>query len=152
MNIKKNKLREKEKIFKNYLYIKGSANKEIFRMKTKVDFDIDDQFKKKIHLDSNVKYDLESQTYVVSQTDYPKNLSETIFLIKRCTGGLYIRNFLNSYRKIKTDLLNLATYTGKYRKIIILRGTYDYQLTVFSFENENWIFISDETIRLWHLL
>jgi hypothetical protein len=151
MKNKKITLLEKEKIFENYINENDNGDKEKFRVENAIDIDVNDHLKKNINNNLNLKYNLETQEYEMSKIDYPKNISETFFLIEKSVGGICIENFLDSYVNVKKDLLEIVKYSGKYRKIVILKGNLNQQLTIFPFDKENWMFISKEAIKLWHV-
>jgi hypothetical protein len=143
MSIEKN-------MFKKYLDSKKKGSTEEFRSEFGIDWEIDDKKLKKIRKNFDIKLENEKKKYFLKKKHFLKNKFDVNELIKNSNEGLDVDCLLSGYNKIQKDLLEIVKFSGKQRKLIILKGKYTFQLNIFPFQNIYWIFVSKKTIQFWH--
>mmetsp|Transcript_1001 Transcript_1001/g.2181 ORF Transcript_1001/g.2181 Transcript_1001/m.2181 type:complete len:149 (+) Transcript_1001:41-487(+) len=133
-----------------YHYFNQTITQETIRNKSGFDIENQDRLKKKIKNFIKIKFDKKKREFRKIKTVYPKNKSDIVSLIKNAKYGIKIENFLDCYVGIKKDWLDLVKFSGRHRKLIMLKGKTDFFLTVFFFQTKSWIFVSKKTVQNWH--
>jgi hypothetical protein len=136
--------------FYSFDFSNSAMSQENFRNKSGFDIENDDRLKNKAIYFSKLKFDKNKKKFSKKTNIYPKNKSDTLSLIKDAKNGIKIENFLSCYPSMKEDLMDLVKISGRHRKILIIKGKKDFQLTAFYFHPQSWLLVSEQTINLWH--
>jgi hypothetical protein len=123
---------------------------ETIRYSSGLDLEISDKSKKKYQKPNNISNLLikGGQNYTVFQS--LKGRTELILLINSLKKGILIKMLLKSYNKIKEDLMDIITLSGKKRVIILLKSKNMKNLKIFPFFEKYWIQNSKQLISTWH--
>lgn len=132
------------------LIFSGSESTENLRSRNGFDLEISDRFIFKIGSVPKIKFFPSNRTFCSENFDYLKNKADLVSLIKVSTDGIFLGNIISTYGEIKADLIDIVKFKGKERKIILLKGKTVNDLSLFPFEEDHWIPVSQETINFWH--
>lgn len=139
-------------IKRNIEFIKEHANcsTEVFRYEIGIEYEISDKLIKSLTSIKNIKFQTESRIVKLEYIEILRNKSDLICFIKSSTEGITICNLIDSYLNVKLDLIDLVKYKEKDRILILIKGKSCLDLTLFPFNNLNYISISSENIVSWY--
>ncbi len=140
-----------KKIYSNLLNY-GSESIEKLRSKTGLDLEISDRFMFKVGSIPKTKFFALKRAFGFENFNFLRNKIDLLNFIKKSQDGLMISNIISAYKGIKIDLISLAKFKGKERKLILIRGKTPLEISIFSFNTTLWIKISQTTINNWHLI
>ncbi len=123
---------------------------ETIRYSSGIDVEISDKLKKKYQKSNNISNlrIKDEQNYTIFQS--LKGRSDLIILINSLKKGILIKKLLKSYSKVKDDLMDLITYNGKKRVIILIKSKNMKNLKIFPFFEKFWVQNSKQLISTWH--
>jgi len=132
------------------LLFSGLESTENLRSSNGLDLEISDRFIFKIGSVPKIKFYPSNRTFCSENFEYLKNKSDLIGLIKVSNEGVFLGSIISTYGEIKADLIDIVKFKGKERKVILLKGKNFNDISLFPFEENHWIPISQETINFWH--
>jgi hypothetical protein len=123
---------------------------ETIRYSSGIDLEISDKAKKEYQSPNNISnlVNKGGQNYTIFQS--LKGRTDLILLINSLKRGIPIKKFLKSYFKVKEDLMDIITYNGKKRVVILLKSKNIKNLKIFPFLEKFWIQNSQQLISTWH--
>jgi hypothetical protein len=127
-----------------------NCNTEVFRYELGIEYEISDKSIKSLLSIKNIKFQNEGRKVNLEYIEIIRNKSDLICFIKSSTEGITICNLIDSYLNVKLDLIDLVKYKEKDRILILIKGKTCLELTLFPFNNINYIGISSENIVSWY--
>nr|UXY88360.1 hypothetical protein Cry52Nrm2_p169 [Cryptomonas curvata] len=127
-----------------------NCSTEVFRYELGIEYEISDKLIKILLSIKNIIFQTESRRMKLEYVEILRNKSDLICFIKNSTEGITIYNLIDSYLNVKLDLIDLVKYKEKDRILILIKGKSCLELTLFPFNNINYIGISSENIVSWY--
>ena len=127
-----------------------NCNTELFRYELGIEYEISDKLIKKLLSIKNISFQTANRRVDLEYIEILRNKSDLICFIKSSTEGISICNLIDSYLNAKLDLIDLVKYKEKDRILILIKGKSYLELTLFPFNNINYIGISSENIVSWY--
>ena len=123
---------------------------ESFRIFNGNDLDISDKTKKKhqkLHNISNISFKNGQNSLLFHSLNGKTGL---LLLINSLKKGIPIKKLLKTYPTIRKDLMDIVTYNGKKRVIILLKGKHIKNLQIYPFTAKFWVQNSAQPISTCH--
>jgi hypothetical protein len=138
------------KRFMEYIKEHKNCTTEDFRYELGIEFEVSDKLITSLLSIKNLKFQPENRKVALEEIEILRNKSDLICFVKNSTEGISIYDLIDSYLNIKLDLIDLVKYKEKDRILIIIKGKSCFELTLFPFNNINYIGISIENIVSWY--
>ena len=135
---------------REYIKEKENCSTEILRYELGIEYEISDKLIKSLLSIKNINLQTQSRRVSLEYVEILRNKSDLICFIKNSTEGITIYNLIDSYLNVKLDLIDLVKYKEKDRILILIKGKSCLELTLFPFNNINYIGISSENIVSWY--
>mmetsp|Transcript_35438 Transcript_35438/g.70918 ORF Transcript_35438/g.70918 Transcript_35438/m.70918 type:complete len:150 (-) Transcript_35438:195-644(-) len=131
-------------------FIYGSESTEKLRSRTGFDLEISDRLILQVGSFPKTKFLIIRRAFSFGDYNFLKNKGDLLNFIKGSQEGLILVNIISTYKDIKKDLVNLVKFQGKERKLILLKGKNFLGITLFSFDTNLWVSVSQLTVQNWH--
>ena len=125
-------------------------NLESLRIFNGRDLDISDKIKKKHHKSRNIStisFKNGKNSLLFHSLNGKTGL---LLLINSLKKGISVKKLLNTYPTIRKDLMDIVTYNGKKRVILLLKGKNIKNLRIYPFIAKFWVQNSVKLISTWH--